>query len=183
MKNILIILILATFSISCKAQTVINNETFRDIDLPSNAYVKDINNNHDAIVGTWKWLSPNGDEFELVIEETEMYPDPHPEINQFWDEVHGKYKYVENGIEKVNVLNNNYSPDNAPFSMSIENPLEYRVLISDLSTNKTFKGEFKLISSTTATIEFRMMEGLKIVDPSQPNLPFSLPTSMILTKQ
>ena len=182
MKHFLIITIFAT-AFSCKAQTIINNENFRNVNLPNDAYIKDINNNHDTVVGTWLWENNNGSSFELVIEESEMYPDPLPSSNQYWDELFGKYRYVQNYDEKINVLNNTYSPYTAPFHMTIETPQKYILTIGDLSTGKVFKGEFILTSPTTATMELQMTEGLKIIEPGQPDLPFSLPTSMTLTKQ
>ena len=51
MKNLFLIIILFTLTISCKAQTY-PLRTFTQI--PQNAYLKDTNNELQYYVGTWK---------------------------------------------------------------------------------------------------------------------------------
>ncbi|WP_439152117.1 DUF6705 family protein [Winogradskyella sp.] len=100
MKNILRILITVSF-ISCKAQSVIiplgGNQ---DIVHSPDYYEKDVNNEFGKYTGTWSYT--NGDtELTFKLKKEEQYLSP---SNYYTDMLVGEYKYIENGIQKVNTL-------------------------------------------------------------------------------
>ena len=71
MKNLLIIAFTLIF-ISCKAQTVYNLDIMPGDRVSDNYYIKDINNQYDAIVGVWKWQQGN-DSFEITLQKFTKY--------------------------------------------------------------------------------------------------------------
>ncbi len=97
MKNILII-ILSLFSfISCKAQiTPIYNE--EDVPSYTNTYFKDIDNDFDPYIGTWKWENGNNS-LEIIFNKVIHNDEGH---GDFSDNLVGEYKYIENGVVLVN---------------------------------------------------------------------------------
>lgn len=102
MKNIVsIILIMSLFS--CKAQSIIKSLDGDGSCPPydTNCYEKDINNEFGKYVGTWKYIEGNTElTFKLKKEiQYQIYED-----RSFQDLLVGEYKYVENGVEKVNTL-------------------------------------------------------------------------------
>jgi len=100
-KYFVIILIMSLFS--CKAQTIIKSLDGEGSCPPydTNCYEKDINNEFEKYVGTWKYINGNTElTFKLKKEiHYQIYED-----RSFQDLLVGEYKYIENGIEKVNTL-------------------------------------------------------------------------------
>lgn len=86
-------------SVSCKAQ--VSPLYKADPDLPEGTYFKDMDNDLDKFVGTWKWQNGN-DEFIVVLEKIEYVIDPDGEF--YNDMLSGEYKYIENGSELFNSL-------------------------------------------------------------------------------
>lgn len=117
MKKILIITALLLSFINCKAQTPIepiyNNPDYADTE---GAYYKDTYNDYDRFEGTWQYTNGN-DSLTITLQKKEMQyidnsssPMLGPSIYE--DILIGEYRYVENGVEKVNTLTNlqvNYS--------------------------------------------------------------------------
>jgi Family of unknown function (DUF6705) len=102
MKNALKIIIILSF-ISCKAQTVIKSLEGDGSCPPydNNCYEKDVNNEFGKYVGTWTYT--NGDT-ELIFK---FKKEEHYQIStnsSYTDMLVGEYKYIENGIQKVNTL-------------------------------------------------------------------------------
>ena len=65
------------------------------------AYYKDVNNYLDPFVGTWLFTD-NNTSLEIVITKLEM-------VNAgtiYKDGLKGEYKYIVDGVEKINTLNN-----------------------------------------------------------------------------
>lgn len=96
----IILTLLMVASISCKAQNPIVG-----LDAPSNtpkgAYYKDLNNELDKFVGTWKHENTN-EQFSIKLKIKGKYfiaPDYH-------DILIGEYVYNKNRVEIVNTLNN-----------------------------------------------------------------------------
>ncbi|TMM30355.1 hypothetical protein FDT66_06230 [Polaribacter aestuariivivens] len=99
MKTIIFTLLIVT-AISCKAQTPIVG-----LDAPSNtpkgAYYKDLTNELDKFVGTWKFENTN-EQFLITLKKKDKYfiaPDYH-------DILIGEYVYNKNRVEIVNTLSN-----------------------------------------------------------------------------
>lgn len=101
-KSLIIILTLAVYFM--QAQNII---TLNHNSLPSNgAYIKDTQGYLDKFVGTWKYTSGN-EEFTLKILKAEYV-----KYDFYWkDKLYGGYKYVKDGIVKVDNLNFTYFTD------------------------------------------------------------------------
>ncbi|RZV67592.1 MAG: hypothetical protein EX254_02790, partial [Flavobacteriaceae bacterium] len=74
---------------SCKTQTIYGLDSTMEQRVSSNYYVKDLNNDHDAVVGAWKWVGLDGS-FEITLQQFEMsnYPSS---STQYYDSIFGKY--------------------------------------------------------------------------------------------
>lgn len=106
MKQIYLLAILLFISVNCKAQSPIldieNKPTIWD-EPQTNAYYKDINNFYNGFEGTW--LATRGNKvLKIVLTKEERVPN---DIPYFADYINGEYQYLENGVEKINTLNNN----------------------------------------------------------------------------
>ena len=98
MKYILILLITAFITISCKAQNPIY--PIKDWSKKqNNAYYKDVDNEMDAFEGTWFYTNGNTS-LKLVLVKKLMYYNG----KYYRDIVVGEYQYIENGVELINTL-------------------------------------------------------------------------------
>lgn len=95
-KAALILIVLLT--ISCKAQNIVPLDSKRH-KTPDNSYFKDLNNELDKFVGTWKFSS-NDTIFTIVIQKKEKILIN----NRYFDKLVGEYSYVINGNEIVNTI-------------------------------------------------------------------------------
>lgn len=180
MKNIITLITLLVFYSSCSAQQTIVDISNKE-NWTTNTYLKDINNHFNDVLGSWKWENGNNS-FEIVFTKITNYN--YEGINMSADFILGKYKYIENGIEIANTLNNT---DDTPLdfysTLMFNSPTEYVIIIDDIVSNKVKKGKFFISSSgldTIATFNLQNTEGLKF---NQTNIEFSLPTELTLIKQ
>ena len=69
------------------------------------AYYKDLDNEFSKFTGTWKFENPSSNtSFTITFQKKEsLY---NPVFNYYEDALVGEYKYVENGVEIINTLNN-----------------------------------------------------------------------------
>ena len=123
-KTYIFILSLVTF-LSCKAQTVTmttNNDWYA---VPQNGYYKDSNNSLNIYVGEWK--------YENVTTSTSLIIKLRKVTNTFTfgfyqDLLIGEIQYIENGVEKINTLNQ--------FNVDIPNQAKHN-LVSRRLVSKT----------------------------------------------
>ncbi len=177
MKNIILISFIISF-ISCKSQTIYNLGTTPENRVSDNYYIKDIDNYHDGIVGTWKWQDGDSS-FEITLQEFERYSESIAP-NQYMDRVFGKYKYIENGITVAEV-NEIGVFINFKLTLIFQTPTKYAIVIRDVVSSKGKVGEFILTSPTTAIMELWDSQGVKV--GTETGIDFALPTSLTLTKQ
>ena len=106
MKNILTIL-LVSFLFSCKAQVIVPLAGDSDLAFTNGTYNKDVDNDFDKYVGTWKFQQGNMSLTFVLKKITFTY---YQKMNYYEDLLIGEYKFIENGIEKVNTLNQIINP-------------------------------------------------------------------------
>jgi len=101
MKKLLLITILV-FSLNCFSQTIIPIYN-TDID-QSGVYYKDTFNDYDKFVGTWKYT--NGTTSLTITLQKKLHQSvtENNGTTYYMDFIVGGYKYIENGIEKINTL-------------------------------------------------------------------------------
>ncbi|TXD80793.1 hypothetical protein ESY86_19980 [Subsaximicrobium wynnwilliamsii] len=180
MKKIIILLAVTVSFYICKAQTVYSFDVEPENMTSDNYYIKDLNNEHDAIIGTWKWEEGNST-FEITLQEFQMYNYPE-NSTRYYDAIFGKYKYIENGnlIAEVNSI----QPfPNSKLVFNFKSSTEYSIVIKDMVSLKSMVGEFQIISGNTATLNLWRSEGVRVNSPGDNGIEFSLPTSISLTKQ
>lgn len=194
MKKYLILLTFVT-CFSCKAQEIVSMSIDYSDYLKNNNYIKDINNDLNKFVGTWKWINPSNPNtyFEINFVKVENW-NPNNRKKYFIDKIIGNYKYVENGIQITNTLTNNVYDMNSPnFPNMLTNcfaPYFKDLLInmSDVVKGKTCVADFKIINlnSTILTANWKLTSNDQIrIGENLPDIQsgFSIPTDIILTKQ
>ncbi len=100
MKNIFKIIPFLIFVNSCKAQTPIINIEDDNGEAIQNAYYKDTNNLLNPFVGTYIYTYGTTSLTIILQKKTMSYNG-----YKYEDVLIGEYKYIENGVEKVNTLN------------------------------------------------------------------------------
>jgi len=102
MKNILTISILLLSLVSCKAQiTIVPLFSTQDIEESPNYYHKDVNNDLNKFVGTWKYQNGQ-DEFTVELQKKLMINDN--DGSYIYDMIIGEYLYKKNGVIIINTL-------------------------------------------------------------------------------
>jgi len=196
-----IVYVLALITIACKAQSpvisMVDYENNNKLELTENCYLKDVGNKFAPFVGTWKWTQGNT-ELTIVIEKLEMVYDPH--LNIYSDELVGKYRYVENGIEITNTLNYTVTVNTmwngayVPFyDTGYYSDTEIRFSFNDYEKDKRGNAKMKLInvfnnpdgSISANQVQWNLLEKERTIINGQPTTQpgFSVPTDVILTKQ
>ena len=185
MKKLLIIHVLC-FLTACKAQqTVYDLQTpYYDV-VAGNRYIKDINNIRDRIVGTWSAVH-NGNTFEITLSKLDNYSPGSPGSTMTEDIVIGTYTYTDATGNILASYNGSAYGNNlyklALFYESYFLPADhYSIIIKDVVSTVGMRGEFILTSPTTASWELRVIPGVKL--GGVPSDQFSLPRSLVLTKQ
>lgn len=116
MKNILVFVLMFIGTV-CSSQTPILPLFDYDGDpYVSGAYYKDTFNDFDNFTGTWQYTNAGT---SLIIKLQKRIQYYSTIRKRYYDMVIGEYKYIENGIEKINTLNHliqNY-PD--PFDYNL----------------------------------------------------------------
>lgn len=95
--NILVVLLL---SINCKAQTPIVDISESEMGLPNGYYIKDLHNLLNPFEGTYVYTN-GADTLKIVLVKKVLQYN-----SQYYEDlIIGEYQYIENGIEKINTLN------------------------------------------------------------------------------
>jgi len=124
MKKILIIIILSLSFINGEAQPPIE-PIYSNFDYAGTegAYYKDTHNDYDRFVGTWQHTNGNTSLTITLVKKEMQYIDNSSSTmagpSYFEDILVGEYRYVENGVEKVNTLPN--------LQISYSDPYEYNL--------------------------------------------------------
>jgi hypothetical protein len=100
MKKIFFYLNIILITLSCKAQSPVVDLEARGLPEDySNYYFKDLNNELDKYVGTWKYENGNTSLTIQLIKKEQVFNGRY-----YYDDLLGEYKYIENGAEVVNYL-------------------------------------------------------------------------------
>ena len=108
MRYRLLILLITFTSLSCKAQIPIIS-LFNGTKVPriENAYYKDINNDFDAFIGTWKYTTGNED-FTIILDKKLLdFYTYYGNQSFYTDYMFGEFKYIDvSGNTLVNTIPN-----------------------------------------------------------------------------
>lgn len=118
MKNILAILTLLILTFSCKAQNIIKPIYDQEGYGSDNIYYKDIDNDYNCFEGTWLYSNGNTS-LKVTLQKKIMKHVQSQFFNYYTDAIIGEYKYIEDGIEKINTL--------PSLSQDYEDPFEYNI--------------------------------------------------------
>jgi hypothetical protein len=133
MKQLFLIMVFM-LGLGCKAQTPVKS-LYNDSRELNGAYYKDFNNQLDTFVGTWKYTNGSTSVTITLIKKV-MQPLMDESISYYEDIIVGEYKYIENGVEKINTL---------PQLLVSKDPYEYNIVgnIFYESTNKNLQTNFR----------------------------------------
>ena len=87
--------------LSCKAQNIVGIYSNDNVEYNSNYYLKDVDNDFNKFIGTWKYT--NGNTSFTIVLDKEIKNQPLSNSN-YQDMLVGEYQYIENGVEKANTL-------------------------------------------------------------------------------
>ncbi|RWX01055.1 DUF6705 family protein [Flavobacterium cerinum] len=95
-------IILILFTMLCKAQSPVKS-LYDDRDI-NGAYYKDIYNDFDKFIGTWKYTN-GSTSLTITLQKKVQYHKFFSNGDDYYlDVMVGEYKYIENGVEKINTL-------------------------------------------------------------------------------
>lgn len=139
---------------SCKAQSIIKSLDGDGSCPPydTNCYEKDVNNEFGKYVGTWKYIE--GDT-ELIFKLKKEIHYRISEDSNYTDLLVGEYRYVENGIEKVNTLTDFDSTDITGYDHTIAGGVFTHIMPSYCIINSNNQ-EIKIEVSLTDTDDFNI---------------------------
>ncbi|PWK20851.1 DUF6705 family protein [Xanthomarina spongicola] len=101
MKQVFITYIILLLVLSCKAQNIVPIYNINGVELPEDeAYLKDVDNDYNPYVGTWKWESGNNS-LTIIFNKVEQYTSS---VGDYSDLLVGEYQYIENSVELVNTF-------------------------------------------------------------------------------
>lgn len=116
MKNKILSICIAFVCIACKAQTIIPIFGEPTTQNTAGAYFKDTFNDFDNFTGTWEYQSGNT---QLIIILKKRINFHNVFSNLYEDIIYGEYKYIENGVEKINTLTALSNPFPDPYNHNI----------------------------------------------------------------
>ncbi|WP_333693168.1 DUF6705 family protein [Flavobacterium sp.] len=129
MKQIATLLLFLLFSVFCVAQTPVLPLYNRNIDVPG-AYYKDLQQDLNRFVGEWKYEQGSTELIVRIQIKEEQFVD-YGNISVFEDFLVAEYRYVENGVEKINTLPNLLINHPNPYSYNINS----NIIIKPVATN------------------------------------------------
>lgn len=211
-NNILTLLLITVFALSCKAQTIIALDDTSNYDYNSTSKPilrKDINNIRDSFIGVWQGVEGNR-ELTVYLYKLDGVPvglgGARGEF--FKDGIMGYYVYEENGVEIINckdnllnplVTNNqSYGPifgfTNDGTEMSRMRFVDYGIQIQNADGTYNAKradADIIITNSGSSTLQanfkiYQANEIVRIVDTNNPIEPYnhnySIPENLTLTK-
>ncbi|WP_298423731.1 DUF6705 family protein [uncultured Kordia sp.] len=186
MKNIFYSIVIVICTFSCTAQTVVPL-SIPSSDIPeTNYYRKDLNNVLDKYVGTWTYTNGNTSFTVVLIKRLKV------KITDYYtDQITGWYKYVENGVIKVNTLPMNHnkhlifgsklSTDGNRILLFFNDPARPKMSVRlrmNYTVNSALGTQPELSWKLTHTGTSFILEG-----QPEPLTDFRVPTSVTLIKQ
>jgi len=155
-----------------------------DVKVPGTYYQDNVINNY---VGTWKWTNGT-DEFTIVLVKKKCNLEDYSV-----DVLSGGYRYVKNGVEQVNTLNDVNIDINAPDGpiASLESNVREGNIISFLfddrgNGNEGYVRAVITPMGNTYSMTWKLSgDGLVFVLPGDPPPPegFTVPVKVVLVKQ
>lgn len=189
MRNHIKILILSLLFINCKAQTIVNINTYNSGN-NSGKYFKDLDNNFQSFIGTWESTNDNIT-FRVILSKDEQMPMGSP-VKYYMDRISGSFKIIQNA--------------NMPNEVIIHDSVKYYA-ISNTTTNSVIYASSFGPNTLTGHIENNCANNgddfitgflkMNITNPGslpalahwkiksrplQQNESFNIPTDIILTK-
>lgn len=211
-NNILTLLLITVFTISCKAQTIIALDDTSDYDYNSTSKPilrKDINNIRDSFIGVWQGIEGTR-ELTVYLYKLDGVPVGlgGAKGEFFKDGIMGYYIYKENGVEILNCQDNLLNPHVAndqrygPIFGFTNNGVEftgmrfidYGIQIQNPDGTYGAKGanaDIIITNSGSSTLQatfkvYQAREIVRIVDTDNPIEPYnhnySIPENLTLTK-
>ena len=191
MKKILTLIAFAILSINCKAQNVVNINTFNHRD-SSNKYYKDLDNYYQNFVGTWESTTGNIT-FRLILTKEARQPILSYQ-NSFIDKIFGRFLIIQNaGDLNETILHdsvkyfpqNGYTSDVVLFAYATE-PNEFGGSFTDTCANggngvleAVFSLEILNLGNAPLQAQWNVKTTSRYLEDGES---FTVPTDTVLTK-
>lgn len=189
MKNYITALILFLLFINCKAQTIVNINTFNNGN-NSGKYFKDLDNNFQNFIGTWENTTGNIT-FRIILEKNEQVPMGNP-VEYYKDRISGSFKVIQNANTPNEVIihdslkyypTSNTSTNNVIYASVYDNV----TLSGHMENNCANNGDTFILGRLTMIItnlgSLPSQANWKIKSrPLEEGESFNIPTDIILTK-
>jgi len=132
LKQVFITYIILLLVLSCKAQNIVPIYNINGVELPEDeAYLKDVDNDYNPYVGTWKWESGNNS-LTIIFNKVEQHTSS---VGDYSDLLVGEYQYIENSVELVNTFPL-IEPIGIPNIINSEDAMRYNNIVSySITTN------------------------------------------------
>ncbi|RZJ75327.1 MAG: hypothetical protein EOO45_05935 [Flavobacterium sp.] len=193
-KLVYILFLLSAFQMN--AQTPILSLYDNDLGDVHGAYYKDINNKLDEFIGTWIYSKGNTS-LTITLQKKLMQHTVSGNLDFYEDIIIGEYKYIENGVTKVNTLSQlqlNLEPDaHSIVGNSMIGTTERRLYTQFAEPGREIPGMdesmiFRRLDDGAIQklrLVFRMTEGYHTVNGQQPQFTsYSIPFGeYLLVKQ
>jgi hypothetical protein len=188
MKKIIILVVLLN-SFFAQSQIFGMGTGISPMDSPAGCYIKDLNNELDVYVGTWKWQQANNIvTFKIQKVVHELFED----TGVYCDYLIGDYKYSTNNgvnyiVNTIDIPNTSFLAEDHPmFCPEPENVdrinFSYRDMIE--TEKPTCSAIFQFLPGSTTQMHFKLTNNtLGRLGPIPYNANFSIPTEFIVTKQ
>lgn len=189
MKNFIKCLFFSLTFISCKAQTIVNINTFNNGN-NSGKYFKDLDNNFQNFIGTWENTTGNIT-FRITLEKEEQVAMGNP-LEYYMDRISGSFKVIQNANMPNEVIIHD-SVKYYPLSNVTTNSSIYATVYDNISLggyienncanngDDFIRGFLELIITNMGSLPSQAQWKIKS-RPLQEGESFNIPTDIILTK-
>ncbi len=190
--NKIVLLIIAIFTLSCKAQTNIinfvercNHNSINTSD--GNTYLKDISNVYAPYVGTWKWSSGNKEMTLVLLKQTKHHMNESP-FNYYKDRLVGYYIYKENRVVIADTSGDDLQSDfgiSVYFGISCSSKVNTGVF-TDVKKEKMISVGLEILSPTQMKFDGGIDQHSSYINGDKQRTLYSgstFPLQMIFTKQ
>jgi hypothetical protein len=160
MKQLFLIMVFM-LGLGCKAQSPIKS-LYTDYRELNGAYYKDLDNDLDKFVGTWKYTNGSTSLTITLIKKVMFH---NLEGNYYEDTLIGEYKYTVNGVDVINTLNNLNSNYTSQFDYNISG-----LIIKDQTTQAVGNRRIELCFNDPEREYLNKLIRIKHID-SPGNLP------------
>jgi hypothetical protein len=182
------IFIIYIFTISCKAQNIVDLTVYQQTENTNNKYFKDLNNNYLNFIGTWEYTN-SINTFRLILWKKQKAELKFDDEIHYIDILEGKFQIVENAnLPNEQIINdsvkfysqNGTTSNSILTAFNIDNNLCMGTFTDNCANdgNGVIEGSCGLKKNNPTELRFTLQK----IGNLLPGETFTVPTDVILTK-